>query len=172
MTRRFGWDCHGLPVEYEIDKKLSECPVRVAAAGGAAPVPWPRPRRLLQGNRILKSILMRFCPCSGPAAAPGGAVPCPPLPSRSSPPPPHPRTLTLTTPPSSPPSPDIKSRQEVLDMGIGRYNEECRSIVMRYSKEWEAIVHRLGRWIDFEVGGVGGAGVGAGAGAGWGRLSG
>lgn len=20
--RRFGWDCHGLPVEYEIDKKL------------------------------------------------------------------------------------------------------------------------------------------------------
>ncbi|PNW71375.1 hypothetical protein CHLRE_16g651650v5 [Chlamydomonas reinhardtii] len=23
VTRRFGWDCHGLPVEYEIDKKLS-----------------------------------------------------------------------------------------------------------------------------------------------------
>ena len=22
--RRFGWDCHGLPVEYEIDKKLGE----------------------------------------------------------------------------------------------------------------------------------------------------
>jgi|TARA_B110000305_G_C19327120_1_gene582021 isoleucyl-tRNA synthetase len=22
VTRRFGWDCHGLPVEYEIDKKL------------------------------------------------------------------------------------------------------------------------------------------------------
>jgi len=38
-------------------------------------------------------------------------------------------------------------------MGIGKYNEECRSIVMRYSKEWETIVHRLGRWIDFEVGG-------------------
>lgn len=46
---------------------------------------------------------------------------------------------------------DIKSRQEVLDMGIDKYNEECRSIVMRYSKDWEAIVHRLGRWIDFEV---------------------
>lgn len=25
VIRRFGWDCHGLPVEYEIDKKLSEC---------------------------------------------------------------------------------------------------------------------------------------------------
>eukprot|EP00897_Mesotaenium_endlicherianum_P005809 jgi/Mesen1/5256/ME000263S04364 len=22
VTRRFGWDCHGLPVEYEIDQKL------------------------------------------------------------------------------------------------------------------------------------------------------
>ena len=22
MERRFGWDTHGLPVEYEIDKKL------------------------------------------------------------------------------------------------------------------------------------------------------
>jgi isoleucyl-tRNA synthetase len=36
-------------------------------------------------------------------------------------------------------------------MGIGTYNEECRSIVMRYSKEWETIVKRIGRWIDFEV---------------------
>eukprot|EP00887_Chlorella_sp_A99_P005236 scaffold1.g5236.t1 len=66
VTRRFGWDCHGLPVEYEIDKKL-----------------------------------------------------------------------------------DIKSRADVLALGIDKYNEECRSIVMRYSKEWETIVHRLGRWIDF-----------------------
>ena len=22
MDRRFGWDCHGLPVEYEIDKMI------------------------------------------------------------------------------------------------------------------------------------------------------
>jgi isoleucyl-tRNA synthetase len=22
VERRFGWDCHGLPVEYEIDKML------------------------------------------------------------------------------------------------------------------------------------------------------
>ena len=22
VERRFGWDCHGLPVEYEIDKSL------------------------------------------------------------------------------------------------------------------------------------------------------
>jgi isoleucyl-tRNA synthetase len=35
-------------------------------------------------------------------------------------------------------------------MGIDKYNEACRSIVMRYSKEWEATVKRVGRWIDFE----------------------
>jgi isoleucyl-tRNA synthetase len=35
-------------------------------------------------------------------------------------------------------------------MGIGAYNAECRGIVMRYSKEWEATVTRMGRWIDFE----------------------
>jgi isoleucyl-tRNA synthetase len=35
-------------------------------------------------------------------------------------------------------------------MGIANYNKECRSIVMRYSGEWERIVTRLGRWIDFK----------------------
>lgn len=34
-------------------------------------------------------------------------------------------------------------------MGIDKYNEECRSIVMRYSQEWEKTVTRVGRWIDF-----------------------
>ena len=33
-----------------------------------------------------------------------------------------------------------------------RYNAECRGIVSRYCKEWETIVNRLGRWIDFENG--------------------
>ncbi len=26
---------------------------------------------------------------------------------------------------------DIKGREDVLEMGIGKYNDECRSIVMR-----------------------------------------
>jgi hypothetical protein len=30
-TRRFGWDCHGLPVEYEIDKALGARAARGAA---------------------------------------------------------------------------------------------------------------------------------------------
>jgi len=38
----------------------------------------------------------------------------------------------------------------VLKMGIAKYNAECRAIVMRYSKEWEQTVTRIGRWISFE----------------------
>ncbi|NXS79794.1 SYIC protein, partial [Erpornis zantholeuca] len=67
VDRRFGWDCHGLPVEYEIDKTLG-----------------------------------------------------------------------------------IKGPEDVAKMGIEAYNKECRGIVMRYAKEWEFSVTRLGRWIDFE----------------------
>ena len=40
----------------------------------------------------------------------------------------------------------------MLEMGIGKYNEECRGIVTRYVKEWEQVVRRTGRWIDFENG--------------------
>ncbi len=39
---------------------------------------------------------------------------------------------------------------QVLAMGIDKYNAECRSIVTRYCGEWEQIVTRLGRWIDFK----------------------
>ena len=67
VERRAGWDCHGLPVEYEIDQKLN-----------------------------------------------------------------------------------ITHRDQVLEMGIDKYNATCRGIVTRYTKEWESTVTRLGRWIDFE----------------------
>ena len=67
VSRRFGWDCHGLPIEYEIDKKLK-----------------------------------------------------------------------------------ITGREQVLAMGVDVYNEECRSIVQRYTSDWRTTVTRLGRWIDFD----------------------
>lgn len=35
-------------------------------------------------------------------------------------------------------------------MGIPAYNAECRSIVSRYSQEWETTVRRMARWIDFK----------------------
>jgi hypothetical protein len=44
----------------------------------------------------------------------------------------------------------ITGREDVMKMGIDKYNAECRSIVMRYSSEWRATVERMGRWIDFD----------------------
>ncbi|OWA55321.1 Isoleucine--tRNA ligase, cytoplasmic [Hypsibius exemplaris] len=67
VERRFGWDCHGLPVEYEIDKALG-----------------------------------------------------------------------------------IKGPGDVAKLGIENYNNECRKIVMRYAADWETIISRMGRWIDFK----------------------
>ncbi|THH16247.1 hypothetical protein EW146_g4367 [Bondarzewia mesenterica] len=45
---------------------------------------------------------------------------------------------------------NITSREDVMKMGIGAYNAECRAIVMRYSSEWRSTVERMGRWIDFD----------------------
>ncbi|MFO7871624.1 MAG: isoleucine--tRNA ligase [Kiritimatiellia bacterium] len=66
VERRFGWDCHGLPVEYEAEQSLG-----------------------------------------------------------------------------------MSSKSEIEKYGIDRFNEHCRKIVLRYSKEWREIVTRMGRWVDF-----------------------
>lgn len=67
VPRRFGWDCHGLPVENEIEK--------AQGLSGAA---------------------------------------------------------------------------SIESFGIARFNEECRSIVLRYTEEWKKTVKRIGRWVSFE----------------------
>ncbi len=67
VRRRFGWDCHGLPVEYEMEKTLG-----------------------------------------------------------------------------------ISGKSQIEEYGIAEFNEKCRSIVLRYTQEWEQIVTRMGRWVDFE----------------------
>jgi isoleucyl-tRNA synthetase len=67
VPRRFGWDCHGLPVENEIEKD-------------------------------------------------------------------H----------------DLSGAASIEEFGIANFNEECRSIVLRYTKEWKKTVTRIGRWVDFE----------------------
>ena len=44
----------------------------------------------------------------------------------------------------------FQSHEDVEKMGVANYNAECRKIVMRYSSEWENIITRMGRWIDFK----------------------
>lgn len=67
VPRRFGWDCHGLPVEYEIEKCF-----------------------------------------------------------------------------------ELSGAPSIEAFGIARFNEECRSIVLRYTEEWKKTVNRMGRWVDFK----------------------
>eukprot|EP00913_Durusdinium_trenchii_P025046 g23510.t1 len=43
-----------------------------------------------------------------------------------------------------------EGHHDVLKLGIGKYNEECRGIVQRFTSEWRRIVERFGRWIDFD----------------------
>lgn len=44
----------------------------------------------------------------------------------------------------------ITGKEDVMKMGIDKYNAECRSIVMRYADEWRRTIRRLGRWIDMD----------------------
>jgi isoleucyl-tRNA synthetase len=37
-----------------------------------------------------------------------------------------------------------------LQLGVKEYNRRCREIVMTYAAEWETIIGRFGRWIDFK----------------------
>lgn len=66
VPRRFGWDCHGLPVENEIEKAK-----------------------------------------------------------------------------------ELSGAGEIEAFGIADFNEECRKIVLRYTKEWQDTIERFGRWVDF-----------------------
>lgn len=44
----------------------------------------------------------------------------------------------------------ITGKEDVMNMGIDKYNNECRAIVMRYADEWRKTITRLGRWIDMD----------------------
>ena len=41
-----------------------------------------------------------------------------------------------------------KQKKDIEEMGIGKFNDLCRSKVMTYADEWEKVINRLGRWVD------------------------
>jgi isoleucyl-tRNA synthetase len=41
-------------------------------------------------------------------------------------------------------------KKGIEEMGIDKFNAACRSEVLRLDTEWEKIINRLGRWVDFE----------------------
>ncbi|MBZ5735086.1 isoleucine--tRNA ligase [Nocardioides sp. TRM66260-LWL] len=44
----------------------------------------------------------------------------------------------------------IKTTDEIVEMGIDRFNDACRESVMTYTGEWRDYVTRQARWVDFE----------------------
>ena len=45
---------------------------------------------------------------------------------------------------------ELNGPGEVEAYGVDKYNEACRSIVLRYTGLWRETVTRLGRWVDFD----------------------
>ncbi len=44
----------------------------------------------------------------------------------------------------------IKSKKEIVEYGIDKFNEYCRTSVLRYVADWEKFIDRVGRWVDFK----------------------
>jgi isoleucyl-tRNA synthetase len=43
----------------------------------------------------------------------------------------------------------ITSKAQIVDLGIDKFNEACRTSVLAYTKDWERYVTRQARWVDF-----------------------
>lgn len=67
VKRRWGWDCHGLPVEFEIEKELG-----------------------------------------------------------------------------------LKSKKDIINFGVEKFNEAARVSVLKYESEWKKTIPRIGRWVDMD----------------------
>ena len=44
----------------------------------------------------------------------------------------------------------IKHKKEIEEMGVDKFNEFCRTKVLKYVDEWKTVINRLGRWADME----------------------
>lgn len=44
----------------------------------------------------------------------------------------------------------VSGRASIIEYGIDRFNDYCRTSVLRYTAEWEKTVTRQGRWVDFD----------------------
>ena len=44
----------------------------------------------------------------------------------------------------------ISGRPEIEKFGVDKFNEYCRTSVLKYTKDWETYVTRQARWVDFE----------------------
>jgi isoleucyl-tRNA synthetase len=46
---------------------------------------------------------------------------------------------------------DIKDKREIEDkLGIEKFNQTCRDLVLTYDNEWRKVIDRIGRWVDMD----------------------
>ncbi|MFA5754330.1 MAG: isoleucine--tRNA ligase [Patescibacteria group bacterium] len=43
-----------------------------------------------------------------------------------------------------------KNKKEIENLGVGKFNDLCRSKVFTYVDEWKKVIRRLGRWADMD----------------------
>ncbi|MDD4082711.1 MAG: isoleucine--tRNA ligase [Sphaerochaetaceae bacterium] len=46
----------------------------------------------------------------------------------------------------------ISGHKAIEEYGVGKFNDNCKSIVLRYTGEWKHTINRMGRWVDFDKG--------------------
>ena len=44
----------------------------------------------------------------------------------------------------------VSGAPEIKSLGVEKFNEQCRSMVLKYVNEWRKTVTRMGRWVDFD----------------------
>ena len=44
----------------------------------------------------------------------------------------------------------ISGAAAIKEFGVDKFNEQCRSMVLKYVSEWRRTVTRMGRWVDFD----------------------
>jgi isoleucyl-tRNA synthetase len=44
----------------------------------------------------------------------------------------------------------LKSKAQIEEYGVARFNERCRRSALTYIKQWESMTERLGYWLDME----------------------
>ncbi|MEK7458955.1 MAG: isoleucine--tRNA ligase [Patescibacteria group bacterium] len=45
---------------------------------------------------------------------------------------------------------DLKSKKDILDYGVAKFNESCETMVLTYAAEWKTVIRRLGRFVDMD----------------------
>lgn len=44
----------------------------------------------------------------------------------------------------------LKNKKEIIALGIEKFNETAREMVLQYVHDWKRYVERVGRWVDFD----------------------